>query len=118
MQRLLEKTALMLNRHDPSIPADLAQRARYEFRTGFLGEGYAKTTDATERAIVVAREQLGLDLEATYTGKAMAALLEDLEIRGGNVLFWNTYNSRPLPATTERPADTSRLPEAFLRYFD
>lgn len=118
MRRLLEKTALILNRFDSSIPADLAQRSHYEFRTGFLGGGYAQTTEAAERAIVVAREQLGLNLEATYTGKAMAALLHDLETRGGKVLFWNTYNSRPLRTTTARPADTSRVPEAFLRYFD
>ncbi len=118
MRRLLEKTALMLSRLDPSIPADLAQRSRYEFRTGFLGEGYARTTEAAERALAVARDQLGLTLETTYTGKAMAALIHDLETRGGKVLFWNTYNSRPLPATTARPDDTSRLPEAFLPYFD
>lgn len=118
MEKLTIKTALMLNRLDPSVPADLAQRTRYVFRTGFLGDGYARTNDRTESAIAIAREQLGLRLEATYTGKAMAALLDDLETRAGNVLFWNTYNSRPLPATTKRPADTSGLPEAFLRYFD
>ena len=118
MQRLLAKTALMLRRFDPSIPANLAQRARYEFRTGFLGAGYARATPAAEAAIEIAHDQLGINLEATYTGKAMAALLHDLETRGGKVLFWNTYNSRPLPATTERPDDISGLPEAFLRYFD
>lgn len=118
MQRLLIKTALMLNRFDPSIPADIWREARYEFRTGYLGDGYAKTNDSVENAISVAKDQLGLRLESTYTGKAMAALLDDCETRGGSVLFWNTYNSRPLPAMADRPQDTSRLPEAFLRYLD
>ena len=118
MQRLLKKTALMLNRCDPSIPANVWQKARYEFRTGYLGDGYAKTNDNVEIAISTAREQLGLQLESTYTGKAMAALLDDCETRGGSALFWNTYNSRPLPVTTDRSRDTSRLPEAFLRYLD
>ena len=118
MQRLLIKTALMLNRCDPSIPANIWRRVRYEFRTGYLGDGYAKTNDKVESAIVVAREQLGIQLESTYTGKAMAALLDDCETRGGSALFWNTYNSRSLPVTAGRPRDTSQLPEAFLSYLD
>ena len=118
MQRLLEKTATLLHRYDPSIPADIWRAARYEFRTGYLGHGYAKTTDKAERALVIAREQLGLELEATYTGKAMAALLDDLDDRGGDVLFWNTYNSQPLAFTTRRPANHDGLPQEFLRYFD
>ena len=121
MQRLLAKTAFALHQLDASVPIDLADRANYQFRTGFLGEGYAKTNDATERAIAVARDKLGVNLEATYTGKAMAALLQDLDENRDereNVLFWNTYNSRPLAADIGRPANTDKLPEAFLRYFD
>ncbi len=118
MQRLLQKTASMLHRHDKSVPADLAQRARYVFREGFFGDGYAKPTPAGDRAIEVARDELGLSLEATYTGKAMAAMLQDLDHGDAtNVLFWNTYNSRPLQAGTSMPADVSSLPESFLRYF-
>jgi len=68
-----------------------------------------------------AREQLGLTLDATYSGKAMAALLHDVrqpQLAGQSLLFWNTYNSRPLPATTENPGDGVRLPDEFRRYFD
>jgi D-cysteine desulfhydrase len=121
MQRMLNKTAIALQRLDAAVPADLADRARLQFRTGFLGEGYAKTNDATERAIAVAGDKLGIGLEATYTGKAMAALLHDLDRSHDgrdNVLFWNTYNSRPLAADVARPTDTDRLPESFRRYFD
>lgn len=121
MRRLLAKTAFALHELDESVPIDLADRANYQFRTGFLGDGYAKTNHATERAIAIARDELGVNLEATYTGKAMAALLHDLDEQRdgcGNVLFWNTYNSRPLTADTERPATTEDLPDTFLRYFD
>jgi 1-aminocyclopropane-1-carboxylate deaminase/D-cysteine desulfhydrase-like pyridoxal-dependent ACC family enzyme len=120
MHRLLSKTASVLHRLDPSIPPDLAAHANYQFRTGFLGDGYAKTNDATDAAIAVARDELGITLDATYTGKAMAALLHDLgtQTLGGSVLFWNTYNSRPLPVSGERPIDTGNLPDAFLCYFD
>ena len=78
MRRLLIKTATMMNRLDSSVPADLADRARYCFREGFLGDGYAKTNAATDRAVDIARDELGLMLESTYTGKALAAMLHDL----------------------------------------
>jgi D-cysteine desulfhydrase len=119
MSKLLRQTALEMHGLDDSIPADLADAVRYEFRTGFLGDGYAKTNEATDRAIAIAHDELGLTLEATYTGKAMAALLSDLRGQrvAGPVMFWNTYNSRALPVGTEKPADTSGLPEEFLRYY-
>jgi D-cysteine desulfhydrase len=118
MRRLLEKTALVLRRLDASIPADLASRARYAFRTGYLGDGYARSNEKTEAAVALAGEQLDLALETTYTGKAFAALLDDLGDTGGNTLFWNTYNSRPLPDPVIGAAAEVRLPDAFLRYLD
>ena len=51
----------------------------------------------------------------------MAALLGDDErgVTGSSpVLFWNTYNSRPLAYERGLPEDRSALPEEFLRYFD
>ena len=118
MRRLLEKTALLLNRLDPSVPPDLASRARYEFRTGYMGDGYAKSNDATDAAVALAREQLGLELETTYTGKAFSALLDDLGKKGGNVMFWNTYNSRPLPDPGAELVAFDGLPAAFRRYLE
>lgn len=121
MHRLLHKTAALMRRFDRSIPDDLADRTRLRIRHDFLGGGYARSNARTDRAISIARDELGLTLEATYTGKAMAAMLHDLqqaEFAQSSVLFWNTYNSRPLPVTADRPDDTSPLPKEFLRYFD
>jgi 1-aminocyclopropane-1-carboxylate deaminase/D-cysteine desulfhydrase-like pyridoxal-dependent ACC family enzyme len=121
MRRLLTKTADVLRSLDASVPDDLADLARYEFRDGFLGDGYAKTNSATDHAVRVAGDELGLALETTYTGKAMAAMLQDMdkpELAHQSMLFWNTYNSRPLAASPDRPVDVSRLPPEFLRYFD
>lgn len=118
MRRLLEKTVVLLNRLDPSVPPDLASRARYEFRTGYVGDGYAKSNNKTDAAVALAGEQLGLRLETTYTGKAFAALLDDLGSTGDNVLFWNTYNSRPLPHPGAEAISVHGLPEAFLRYLE
>lgn len=121
MRRLIAKTATLMRRFDSTIPADLAARTRLSFRDGFFGAGYARSNPAVDRAIQFAHRELGISLDETYSGKAMAALLHDLqqpESEGLSVLFWNSYNSRPLPVTADRPGDTSSLPEEFLRYFD
>ena len=119
LDRLMIKTSLMLNRFDASIPADLARRTNVEVRHEFFGAGYGVSNEATDVAVTLAREQLGLRLEPTYTGKAMAALLHDVASRGHarkSLLFWNTYNSSPLPDAGTVSLDG--LPAEFLRYFD
>ena len=120
-KRLLRKTAAMLHRLDPSIPLDLADRARICWRDDFLAGGYAVADSVTKNAVKVADDELGLSLETTYTGKAMAALLHDQlarEYAGESYLFWNTYNSRPLPVTGNRPRSAGNIPQEFMRYFD
>lgn len=120
-ERLLRKTILMMNRLDPSIPDNLFERTQVCWRDDFFGKGYAVSDAVTAAAIARAKDQLGLSLEATYTGKAMAALLHDLESQeytGETCLFWNTYNSRPLPVTDEKPATADNIPDEFMSYFD
>jgi hypothetical protein len=68
--------------------------------------GYAAVTPAATSAVALARE-LGVKLETTYTGRAFAALLADAD-----VLFWDTYNSAPMPP----PGREDSLPPA-LREF-
>jgi D-cysteine desulfhydrase len=120
LDRLIEKTSTLLNRLDPSIPLDAAARIRVVWRDEFYAGGYAAVDEATVRAVGFARENLGLELETTYTGKAMAALLQDLEVSDGSTsaLFWNTYNSRPLPAIDSRESSRQNLPEQFRRYYE
>ncbi len=121
LTRMMVKTVTLLNRLDPSIDPAAAQRARIRWRDEFFAGGYGRSDGRTDNALAVAEHQLGLVLESTYTGKAMAALLHDIAdsaSAGQSMLFWHTYNSRPLPATDARPEDTDRLPAEFLRYFD
>jgi D-cysteine desulfhydrase len=120
MRRLVQKTAALMHDVDRGVPGDLAGRARYRFRDEFFAGGYARSNAQTDAAVARARDELGLRLESTYTGKAMAALLSDLDsgrLDGRSVLFWNTYNSRPLPAPPDAAPDTPALPSAFRRYF-
>jgi len=119
LDRLSRKTCYMLNRIDERYPAELCQRTRIVLRHEFFGSGYAHSNPETDAAIGIARDQLGIDLEPTYTGKAMAALIADV-LSGGfrmPVLFWNTYHSAPLPVPSDAPLDPGALPDDFLGYY-
>lgn len=119
LSRLVQKTAGMLHRLLPAFPAQLDRRVNLRLRHEFFAGGYAATDAATEEAIRLADEQLGLTLEGTYTGKAMAALLADLarDPASGGILFWNTCNGRVLPVASRAPLDPATLPPEFRRYF-
>ena len=120
MQKLTDKTVLMMRRLDDSVPADLASRTNIRLRNRYFGGGYAHTTPEAEAAISFAKEQLKIRLESTYTGKALAALLADLQEPGTeslDILFWNTYYAMPVTVPTDHPLDATALPEEFLRYF-
>lgn len=117
MHKLIAKTLYILNRIDASFVAG-AWRDRIVWRDTFLAGGYARVDETTANAVRVAREQLGLSLETTYTGKAMAAMLHDLARgRDGPCLFWNTYNSRPLAVDGRRPQSLGNIPGEFARYY-
>ena len=119
LRHLMNKTAFMMRRLDSNIPADLAASTRLVHRSDFFGGGYGRTNDATENAIAIARQDLGLTLESTYSGKTMAALLHDVRSGfEGQALFWNTYNSRPMHIDENLAPDFDRMPREFARYFE
>lgn len=119
LDTLLNKTVLMMHRLDAAVPLALAQRARIRIRNEFFGPGYARGTKATEEAIRFARDALDLELETTYTAKAMSALLADWWAGDAdNALYWHTCNSEPLHVPVDRPLDRSALPAEFMRYFE
>ncbi len=121
LDRLMRKTALLLNRFDPTFDAGLADRVRLQWRDDFFAGGYAVCDDATADAVSFASGELSLNLETTYTGKALAAMLHDLqqpEYAGEDYLFWNTHNSSKLPVSNEAPDTLENIPEDFLRYYE
>ena len=121
LDRLMRKTAMMLHREDPSFGADIVNRTHLTWRGEFLAGGYAAYDERTLHGVDVARNDLGLSLETTYTGKAMAAMLHDLQLPeydGRNYLFWNTHNSRALPVDARMPTTLGNIPEEFSRYYD
>ena len=119
LRRLIDKTIFILNRYDPSFTATGWQE-RLVWRDSFLAGGYARVDDATSDAVETAQDQLGMSLETTYTGKAMAAMLHDLRsprYDGSLFLYWHTANATPLPVTNDRPGDLRNIPEDFARYY-
>lgn len=118
LRQLIAKTAMMLRAQGAALPAGVEDRTNVEFRDEFFAGGYAEWDESTERAVGIAADA-GLTLETTYTGKAMAAVLHDIEharLDRRQLLFWNTYNSRPLPDSGDFNVEV--LPTSFRTYFD
>jgi 1-aminocyclopropane-1-carboxylate deaminase/D-cysteine desulfhydrase-like pyridoxal-dependent ACC family enzyme len=100
---------------DPSFPAVDPDRCAISIAGGQLGRGYALPTKKGLAAIDVARDLAGLSLEPTYTGKALAALIDDAPTLSRQVvLFWNSQSSRPLETGN---VDTHALPAELRGYF-
>jgi len=111
---LTRETVVLLRELDPSFPEVAPDGLRLELRHEFFEPGYAIPTPRIEAAVASAAD-LGLRLETTYTGKAFAALLADAaegRLARADVVFWDTYNSAPLPA----PGPTEALPPVLREY--
>lgn len=59
---------------------------------GYLGKGYRASTDLADNAVKIAEHQ-GIRLETAFSGKTMAALIDEVRIDDpAEVLFWNTHD--------------------------
>ena len=86
----------------------------------FFGGGYGRATSASDDAVARAAA-VGLALEPTYTGKAMAALCADATagaLDGKRVLFVSTYSSVDLAAFVAGGPGPTALAPSLQRYFD
>ncbi len=120
LRRLYATTVTLLRDRDPSFPRLELQPNDLQMRKEFLGPGYAIFTAPGNDAVRLAAALEGVDLEGTYTGKTLAALIADARagaIDRHTVLFWNTYNARDLSPLTSG-VDYHELPAAFHRYFE
>lgn len=118
--KLFDAVQRLLHTLAPALPVRAFPHARFDLRHEFLGECYAMYTPESVAAMRLARETAGLHLEGTYTGKALAGLQADAaagRLGTGPVLFWNTYNSRPLDVDPSND-DYRVLPAALHRYFE
>jgi len=89
------------------------------FLDNYLGKGYGHPTEAAQRSIDLVRGTEGIPLDPTYTGKAMAAMLDFAKLpqyQGKHFLFMNTYNSHDLSREAES-IDPRSLPKEFHQFF-
>lgn len=103
---MAQDVADFLHEADSSIPRLRIRRGDFDFVADQYGGGYGVATAECEGALAWAREHVVLD--TTYSAKALAACLRSCRegAAGDTVLFWNSYNSAPLPV----PDDWAGLP--------
>ncbi|CAA0125300.1 D-cysteine desulfhydrase [Halioglobus japonicus] len=95
VHKLMMETYRFLTKHcRQPIPRPAAVNLVDEF----YGDGYGVATEQGVQAIARFK-RAGIALEQTYTGKAAAAFLEQLDSNRGAVLFWDTFNSRDMAET-------------------
>jgi D-cysteine desulfhydrase len=113
--RLANRTARYLHQRDTTIPIITFNAEEVELLDGYVGPAYAYPTAEAEGTMELVARTEGLPLETTYTGKAMAALL-DYAARhpGKRLLFVDTFTE----ACTLQQADWHALPERFWPVFD
>ena len=105
---------------DGDIPHVEFTQDDFEMRHDFFGEKYAEFTKAGAEAIKLLKETRGIQLEGSYTGKAMAALISDAKkgiLKDKTALFWNTYNSWDF-SDEIKDVDYKKLPKGFYRFFE
>ncbi|MBN1574231.1 MAG: pyridoxal-phosphate dependent enzyme [Deltaproteobacteria bacterium] len=83
----------------------------------YLGEGYAESTPEGSEAIKLLKELEDIDLDVTYTGKTMAAMLDMArEKKEKRFLFWHTLNTVDITRYTDKLPDVSEAPEPFHKH--
>jgi 1-aminocyclopropane-1-carboxylate deaminase/D-cysteine desulfhydrase-like pyridoxal-dependent ACC family enzyme len=118
--KLFEKTMALILSLDASFPRVEISADEVDIKHDFFGRQYACFTEQGMASIDLMEKSEGIRLEGTYTGKAMAALIDHLMSHGTRnevVLFWNTHNTRDF-SNAINEIDYHQLPRSFHRYFE
>lgn len=119
-KKLFDGANALLRKADSAIPEFHFGDCDFELRHDFFGGEYGRYTKEGADAVERMKVATGTGIEGCYTGKCLAALLEDLHLgrlADQQVLFWNTYNATTF-AGSIASQDYRRLPRDFHRYFD
>ena len=120
MVQLFHKTIFFLSSLDYSFPKITFSSQDIDIREDFKGQGYACFSEQGLSSITCMKEMEEIKLDGTYTGKTLAALINDAQkgfLQDKVVLFWNTYNSRTFPDIINN-YDHKKLPKCFYKYFE
>jgi D-cysteine desulfhydrase len=118
VRRLERGLARLIGRDTARL--QMGRPPRLRVAGGFLGRGFGHASPASEAAVTQAA-RLGLRLDPIYTGKVMAALLDDARrgrLDGKRVLFLHTFNTVDLAPLIARGPGPSALPAPLRKLFD
>ncbi len=126
LKRSANKVIKYLRKRDNSIPNIKVGEDDFVFISGYLGSTYGVKTKRGQYAVDKVNElegyKGGFKLETTYTGKAMAAMLDYLSIeenKNKTFLFWNTYNSNDLNIYLKKTDFRyDKLPKKFHKFYE
>lgn len=98
LYKRLAFTLALLRRKDPDFPHVKFDAERLYLRDDQFGAGYGRRTELSAEAEELAAATQDQVVDATYSAKALAAVLADARADDidGPVLFWCTYDGRPL----------------------
>lgn len=103
MQALLQRTLEFLAELDPTLLVQ-TENVKLRIEESQLGAGYGLSTAEGERLRRLMQQTESVELESTYTAKALAALAARRKtLREATVLFWNTAG-RPIDVNDVDPA--------------
>jgi len=118
--KLFRKTLALILSMDSSFPSVKITDDEVDIKHDFFGSQYARFTEQGMEAVDHVVKSEGIILDGTYTGKAMAALIDQVRGHGTKkevTLFWNTYNAIDFYDAIEG-IDYHQLPRSFHRYFE
>lgn len=118
---LANKVIDLMRKHDRKVPPVRFGAEDMHVLHDFFGTAYGAATPEGEEAIKMLEATEDIRLDATYTGKAFAALLHfartQKESERSPILFWNTFNSVNLTPLIKKDHDYKKLPESFHKFF-
>lgn len=91
VDQLIRRTCSALGKAGLALPA----LPKATLIDSYYGQGYGVATEAGDKASEKFA-QCGISLDQTYTAKAAAAFLDAAENSTNTLLYWHTFNSRPL----------------------
>jgi D-cysteine desulfhydrase len=120
MIKLINKTNSLIHSLDDSFPVFEFSKSDIDIRDDYFGKQYALFTREGMDAVSLIKDLERINLEGTYTGKTLAALIDDAKsgrLGSSTVLFWNTLNSRDFSDALSN-LDYHDLPRCFHKYFE
>ncbi len=117
IKELLNETGRLLHTLDETFPMLTFLDGDVNLNYKFTGKKYGACTKEGDAATALMKTCGNIQLDVTYTAKACAAMLHDLNsgvLDGKVVLFWNTFCGSVEP----KSKDFSTMPRAFRGYFE